>query len=98
MWPIAAGVHEMNKYGCCSQGFVFPRTIIPPLLERADLETDWLVDMMIEKIADKEQYIRWAVVPSLLQHIGVVSSKGFGFDDTARRLWNFRFELYPIQR
>jgi N-Acetylglucosaminyltransferase-IV (GnT-IV) conserved region len=98
MQPISPGVHEMNKYGCCSQGFIFPRSIIPSLLERTDLVTDWLVDMMIETIADKAGYTRWAVVPSLLQHIGATSSKGYGFDNSARRLWNFRFEEYPYER
>lgn len=95
MWPISPGVHEMNKYGCCSQGLVFPRSIIPEFLERTDLTTDWLVDMMVEKIADHEGWTRWAVIPSLLQHIGATSSKGYGFDDSAKTLWNFRFEEYP---
>jgi hypothetical protein len=98
MWPTPPGILEMNKYGCCSQGLIFPRSIIPLLLERSDLKTDWLVDMMIETIANKEGYTRWAVVPPLLQHIGATSSKGYGFDNSARHLWNFRFELYPHQR
>ena len=98
MWPIAPGIHQMNKYGCCSQGFIFPRALIPQLLERTDLETDWLVDMMIEQIADKEGWIRWVIVPALLQHLGATSSKGYGFDDSARRLWNFRFEEYISHR
>ncbi|KAL5334401.1 hypothetical protein BJX70DRAFT_391452 [Aspergillus crustosus] len=93
-WPLSAGVHEMNKYGCCSQGLVFPRSIIPQFLEQTDLTTDWLVDMMVEKIADKEGWTRWAVVPPVVQHIGATSSKGYGFDDSARRIWNFRFEDY----
>lgn len=92
VWPIAAGVQEMNKYGCCSQALVFPRTIIPLILSSSDLTTDWLVDMMIEKIADKEKLDRWALVPALFQHIGTTSSKGYGFDDNAKELWNFRFE------
>lgn len=90
--PISSGVHIMNKYGCCSQAFIFPRSIIPDFLERTDLVTDWLVDMMIEKIADQEGWTRWVVVPPLLQHIGATSSKGYGFDDAAKLLWNFRFE------
>ncbi|CAG7924619.1 unnamed protein product [Penicillium olsonii] len=94
VWPLSRGVHEMNKYGCCSQGLVFPRSIIPEFLEQTDLTTDWLVDMMVEKIADREGWTRWAVVPSLLQHIGATSSKGYGFDDSAKTLWNFRFEDY----
>lgn len=93
-WPLAPGIHEMNKNGCCSQGYVFPRSIVPSLLEKADLETDWLVDMMVEKIADEEGWIRWATSPALLQHIGSTSSKGYGFDTSAKHLWNFGFELY----
>ena len=96
--PISPGIHEMNKYGCCSQGLVFPRSIIPPLVQQMDLETRGLVDMMIEKIADRSGYVRWAVVPPLLQHIGTTSSKGYGFDVSAQRLWNFRYELYPSLR
>lgn len=95
MWPISPGVHEMNKYGCCSQGLVFPRAIIPDFLEHTDLTTDWLVDMMIEKVADDEGWTRWAVIPPLLQHVGAISSKGHGFDDSAKTLWNFRFGDYP---
>lgn len=96
MWPIPPGVHEMNKYGCCSQGLVFPRAIIPRFLERTDLTTDWLVDMMVEKIADSQGWSRWAVVPPLLQHVGATSSKGYGFDNSASTIWNFRFEEYDV--
>jgi hypothetical protein len=94
IWPLRPGIHEMNKNGCCSQGYVYPSSIISLLLERTDLETDWLVDMMVEKIADQEGWVRWASTPALLQHIGATSSKGIGFDKTASSLWNFGFELY----
>ncbi|KAL2836456.1 hypothetical protein BJY01DRAFT_221980 [Aspergillus pseudoustus] len=96
MWPLSPGVHEMNKYGCCSQGLVFPRSIIPRFLEHTDLTTDWLVDMMVEKIANSQDWPRFAVVPPLLQHIGSTSSKGYGFDNSASTIWNFRFEDYTI--
>jgi hypothetical protein len=96
--PLALGIHEMNKFGCCSQGYVFPSNIVPSLLAKTNLQTDWLVDMMVEKIADGQGWIRWAEAPSLLQHIGTTSSKGYGFDDAARRLWNFGFELYKKSR
>jgi len=92
--PLAPGIHEMNKFGCCSQGYVFPRGIVAPFLEKADLVTDWLVDMMVEDIADEQGYVRWATVPALLQHIGTTSSKGWGFDNSAKTLWNFGFELH----
>jgi len=94
VWPLTPGVHEMNKNGCCSQGYVYPRDIIALLLLKTDLMTDWLVDMMVEAISDKEGWLRWATTPALLQHIGSTSSKGYGFDQTAGHLWNFGFELH----
>ncbi|KIW57195.1 hypothetical protein PV05_05785 [Exophiala xenobiotica] len=95
MMPLTSGVQEMNKYGCCSQGFVYPRDMVPDVLDKLRIETKGLVDMQIEKIADAEGYVRWAVVPPILQHTGGTSSKGYGFDDNARRTWSFRFEQYP---
>jgi hypothetical protein len=94
IWPLTPGLHEMNKFGCCSQGYIYPREIVQPLLQSTDLDTDWLVDMMVEDIANEKGWIRWAQTPALLQHIGSTSSKGYGFDDTAKHLWNFGFELY----
>lgn len=94
--PLRAGVQLMNRFGCCSQGLVFPRSMIPDLIANTDLTTDWLVDMMVEKIADAEGWDRWAIVPPVLQHIGATSSKGYGFDDNAKQLWNFGFERGPV--
>ncbi len=94
MWPLSRGVHEMPKFGCCSQGYIFPREIVPRVLERTQVEEKGLVDMVIEELADDEDYMRWAIVPSLLQHIGQKSSKSFGFDKSAETLGNFGFELY----
>ena len=92
--PPQAGIHQMDKYGCCSQALVFPREIVPEFLAKTDLVTDWLVDMMIEQIADATGLLRWMTVPSLFQHIGATSSKGFGFDNSAKDIWNFGFELH----
>ena len=69
--------------------------MIPHVLDKLRLETLGLVDMQIEKIADAGGYVRWATVPPLLQHVGATSSKGYGFDDNARRIWSFRYEKYP---
>lgn len=98
IWPLTPGIHEMNRFGCCSQGYVYPRDIVAPLLQKTNLETDWLVDMMVEDIANEEGWVRWATTPALLQHIGTTSSKGWGFDNTALHLWNFGFELWDKLR
>jgi hypothetical protein len=57
MWPLAPGIHEMPKFGCCSQGYIFPRDMVPRI-DRAQIEKKGLVDMMMEELADEEQYVR----------------------------------------
>ena len=59
------------------------------------------VDELIEAWANDMGYVRWAVMPSLLQHIGVHSSKGDDLGDKAKwdrsvaeKIWNFGFEMY----
>ena len=50
--------------------------------------------MLMEATAT-EGYARWAVVPSLLQHVGRRSAKGDEYADwRAKMIWNFGFELY----
>ena len=92
--PPAAGVHEMNRFGCCSQGFIFPRAIVPRLIERIKqaMDEDYYVDMLLERWADAENLTRFVLVPSLLQHVGAKSSKGWGYDQSAGTTWNFGFE------
>ncbi|KAH8812647.1 hypothetical protein F5884DRAFT_820465 [Xylogone sp. PMI_703] len=93
---LSPGIHEMNSFGCCSQGLVFPRNMLPGLIQKMPnaLSFNYLADSMIETISDQEEYIRWAITPALLQHIGKESSKGTDFNNGAARNWNFEFELY----
>ncbi|KAI4196668.1 MAG: hypothetical protein LQ350_006421 [Teloschistes chrysophthalmus] len=95
--PFHAGVHEMNRFGCCSQGFVFPRSIVPRLVERTKraMDEDYYIDMLLERWADAEHLQRYVLVPSLLQHVGGKSSKGWGYDENAVTTWNFGFEDHP---
>ena len=94
MQPPAPGVREMPRFGCCSQGFIFPREIVPRIIERTKkaIHENYYVDMLLERWADQEDLKRWAIYPSLLQHIGGHSSKGYGFDEHAATTWNFAFE------
>lgn len=96
MQPLKPGIHKMPKYGCCSQGFIFPSEIVPRVIERAHqaFDEDLYVDMMLEKWADAEGLTRYALVPSLLQHIGTKSSKGWGYNEGAKTTWNFGFEQH----
>lgn len=95
--PPAPGVHEMNPFGCCSQGFVFPRAVVPPLVERTKkaMDDDYYVDMLVERWADAEDLRRFVLIPSLLQHVGRKRSKGWGYDKGASTTRNFGFEDHP---
>ena len=93
--PLAPGVHRMDNFGCCSQGFIFARQTVPMVIGRIQHPIMGYIDMLMEAVADEEGLARWVVVPSLLQHIGGKSSKGDEIADSrAKMIWNFRFELY----
>ncbi|MCJ1471576.1 Mitotic spindle checkpoint component mad2 [Lambiella insularis] len=95
MQPPAPGIHRMDNFGCCSQGFIFLRHMIPHVLDRIKHHTKPYIDMLMEAVADEEGLSRWVVVPSLLQHIGGQSSKGDAIADArAKMIWNFGFEMY----
>ena len=95
MQPSTPGVHRMDNFGCCSQGFIFTRHTVPLVIDRIQHHTMDYIDMLMEAVADGEGLERWVVVPSLLQHIGGQSSKGDEIADSrAKMIWNFGFEMY----
>ena len=97
MQPPSPGIHEMPRFGCCSQGFIYPRSIVPRVIARMKqaMHEDYYVDMLLERWADEENLKRYAIFPSLLQHVGGHSSKGWGYDEHAGTTWNFAFEREP---
>lgn len=101
MQSLAPGVHVMPNYGCCAQGFVFSREMGPKVVERLRQKEVGFVDVLIEAWANEDDLVRWAVVPSLLQHVGAHSSKGDDLGDkskynrsVAEKIWNFGFEMH----
>lgn len=113
MLPVPEGVHQMPKFGCCSQAFVFPRSRIPDLVRLYESRHVGYVDMITEEFANANDEIRWAVTPSVVQHVGRKSSKGAAGDGDAvaasfkpkskgelsevEKLWNFGFELNDVK-
>ncbi|KAL9013713.1 MAG: hypothetical protein Q9173_001594 [Seirophora scorigena] len=97
MQPPVTGVHEMDRFGCCSQGFIFPRSMVPRLVEqtRKAMDEDYYVDMLLERWADAENLGRFILIPSILQHVGRKSSRGWGYDESASTTWNFGFDDRP---
>lgn len=102
MHPLPPGVHEMPNYGCCAQGMVFPSPVAARVVDKLRQKEVGFVDMILEAWANEEKLTRFAVVPSLLQHIGGHSSKGDDFApaqpmSVAETIFNFDFELYEQQ-
>ncbi|KAL8764580.1 MAG: hypothetical protein Q9209_007968 [Squamulea sp. 1 TL-2023] len=96
MHPLPLGLHRMEQFGCCSQGLIFPRQMVPRAMDTVMHATNqrYYVDMTLERWANSEGLARFALVPPLLQHIGSKSSKGSKFDEGANSIWNFAFENY----
>lgn len=76
--PMRAGVHLMNRFGCCSQALLFPREKVPVLrdyFEYRRTTSPKPVDSVIEALADKAGFDRLAVSLSQMQHVGAFSYK-----------------------
>jgi hypothetical protein len=93
MQPFPSGVREMPAYGCCSQGLVFPRHQLDPLIQRlrSPALKEHYPDQIIEAVAG-ERLAKWALVPSVLQHVGRKGSST-ALPGSVKQTWNFQFEL-----
>jgi hypothetical protein len=105
--PNPIGIHQMNSYGCCSQALLFPREQVPPLLDYFKKERTGLRDVLIEMYADQKRLTRWALTPSVFQHIGSRISKWKGngsevVDENGliatERIWNYHFEAWDADK
>ncbi|KAI9867386.1 MAG: hypothetical protein M1813_008944 [Trichoglossum hirsutum] len=100
LFPLPTGVNSMPRFGCCSQGLVFPQSKVQEIVSWYEEKKIGLTDVELEELAEKKQYIKWAMTPSVLQHVGRRSSKGDDYGEAAKyhrtvaeKLWNFQFEL-----
>ncbi|KAF5000253.1 hypothetical protein FGRMN_1885 [Fusarium graminum] len=89
--PLPIGVHEMANYGCCAQGLVIPHQHIEGLELALKTAPDGIAgDSLIEAYADRNHLRKYAITPSVLQHVGIRgSSDTVG---TKKLTWNFSFE------
>lgn len=92
--PLQPGVCEMPQYGCCAQGLAIPQRHLE-MLETKLREPPYELagDSFIEAVADQEGLKKWAMVPSVLQHIGIRGSSADG--GYRKTTWNFSFEKRP---
>lgn len=103
--PVTAGVHEMPKFGCCSQAFVFPNTKARELVTYFKERHLGYMDVLTEDFANERGELRYAITPSLVQHVGRKSSKGDDYGpmskwgmSVAEKIWSFTFERFDEAR
>ncbi|KAJ4309390.1 hypothetical protein N0V94_008955 [Neodidymelliopsis sp. IMI 364377] len=99
--PMASGVAEMPEFGCCSQGFVFPHLKALALIDYFKDRQLGFMDVLTEEYANERGELRYAMTPSVMQHVGRKSSK---IDDygpqskwgrsVAEKIWSFTFERF----
>jgi hypothetical protein len=99
--PMPVGVHEMPQFGCCSQAFVFPNVKAVELVEYFKERHLGYMDVLTEDFANERGELRYAVTPSLVQHVGRKSSKGDDYGpmskwgmSVAEKIWSFTFEKF----
>ena len=87
----------MDKKGCCTQTLIYPRHHVAELanvlLERQAGQTD----LEIDKWADEQALARYALSPQLVQHVGLISTRGMPKKYT-RQTWAYYFEASSEQR
>jgi hypothetical protein len=82
---------------------VFSSSSVSGIVDRLDNHREedgpGFQDQLMETFANEkpEERLRWALTPSVVQHIGSKSSKisvtkGWGSNDSRMRLWSYGFE------
>ncbi|RBA14249.1 hypothetical protein FPRO05_03041 [Fusarium proliferatum] len=95
--PYPTGVHEMPNYGCCAQGLVIPQQHLDALGVALNTASDAIAgDSLIESFADSHHLKKYAITPSVLQHVGRMGSSDVG--GTRKVTWNFSFEKTSTRR
>jgi hypothetical protein len=97
--PIPIGVREMPRFGCCSQALVFPRNKALELVSYFNDRRTGFMDVLTEEYAQKRDELRFAITPSLVQHVGRESSKYTDEGPVIKEgIWSFRFEHYDWEK
>jgi hypothetical protein len=94
--PMAPGVHEMPQFGCCSQAFVFPNVKAMELVQYFKERHVGYMDVLTEDFANENNELRYAITPSLVQHVGrndyrPMNKWGIRM---AVKIWSFAFEKF----
>ena len=72
-------------------------------IDHEELVLTMLQDVLTEEYADANGELRWAITPSVIQHIGIKSSKVDDYGpmskhglSVAEKIWNFAFERNDV--
>jgi hypothetical protein len=90
--PMPAGVHEMPRFGCCSQALVFPTFKAQQLVAYFKERHIGYTDVLIEDFANERDELRFALTPSVVQHAGRETSKNSKDRTSAEKIWSAAFE------
>lgn len=78
----------LERFGCCSQGLVFPREVVHDVIGYLQFWEKGQIDLMIDHLANVMDYDRYTLYPIQLQHVGkqapIYHLKG-GLNNGARR-------------
>ncbi|KAI0389145.1 integral membrane protein [Xylariaceae sp. FL0594] len=101
--PQRAGVQRMDRYACCGQGLVFPRSVASENMAAYFDKYRWEetpTDSLIEQYADATGALRWALTPVVMQHVGGQSSHSGsrGGKYGPSHIWNYGFETNDPKR
>jgi hypothetical protein len=89
------GVREMPRYGCCAQGLVFARNELEGVQDMwREPPYNFAGDMVLEDYANKHHLTKWALEPSVFQHLGIKASSG---GEMRTDVWNFSFERQTVR-
>jgi hypothetical protein len=91
--PIPTGVHEMPRFGCCSQALVFPTFKAQQLVAYFKERHIGYTDVLIEEFANERDELRFALTPSVVQHAGRETSKTSKDRTSAEKIWSAAFEM-----
>ncbi|KAH7410165.1 hypothetical protein DE146DRAFT_340939 [Phaeosphaeria sp. MPI-PUGE-AT-0046c] len=102
--PIPNGVHEMPRFGCCSQAYVFPNLKAQDLVTYFKERHVGYTDVLLEDFANERDELRFAITPSVVQHLGrkieksgdAASEEKVG-KNMVEKIWSFAFEKFDVK-
>jgi len=104
LFPLTPGVVTMNNFGCCSQGLLFSQNMAETMARWYEFKKEGFVDMLTEQYGNQFGNPRFAITPSVLQHVGRKTSKDDGNVklESGKRsgpenIWSFGFEEYDVE-